>query len=98
MMIEMHTGIVTAGVVADPFAIGVNVRRVGMTSLVVEMSVGLGRFRSSRWSGTVSGDVLDTTADFMTLSKGYDGKQETNCEQSDEFFHVHPFFEYSGRL
>jgi len=89
-MIEMHTGIITAGVVADPLAVGVDVRRVGMSCLVVEVR-GCGG-RSSRRSWTVGGDVLGATADLMTLSKGYDRKQETECEQCDEFFHVFSFF------
>ena len=36
-MIKMHAGIVATGVVADPFAVRVNVRGIGVTSLVVEV-------------------------------------------------------------
>jgi hypothetical protein len=77
-MIEMHAGIVTAGVVADPFAVRMNVRSVGMSSFVVEVRGCRGRMRSSRRSGTVSGDVLDAAADGSAmLGKGCNGKQET---------------------
>jgi hypothetical protein len=53
-MVEVVVNIVMAGVVADPFAVGVDVRSVGMASFVGivsifdGMSVGLGR------RGTVS--------------------------------------------
>ncbi len=41
----------------------------------------------------MGGDVLDAATDVMMLRKCYKGKQEANCEQSDKFFHVRPFFE-----
>jgi len=93
-MIQMHTGIVTAGIVADPFAIGVDVRRVGVPGLVVKVRGCWRRFRGSRRSGTVGGDVPCAAANgSVMLSKGHDGKQEAYCEQSDEFFHVGSFSE-----
>jgi len=68
-MIEMHAGIVTAGVVADPFAVGMDVRGVGMSGLVVEVRGGWSRMRNR--SGTVGGDVLDDAADGSAmLGKG----------------------------
>ena len=36
-MVKMVVNVVTAGIVANPFAVGVNVRCVGMASLVVEV-------------------------------------------------------------
>lgn len=54
-MVEVVVDIVMAGIVTDPFAVGVNVRHVGMASLVVEMR-GLRRWmrcarRLGAWAG-----------------------------------------------
>jgi hypothetical protein len=78
-MIEMHTGIVAPSVVSDPFAVGVDVRSFGMSGLVAVVRGGRSWMRSSRWRGTVGGDILDASADFVTLGKGYEGKQATKC-------------------
>ena len=87
-MIEVVMGIVAAGVMADPFAIGMNVRRVRMSGLVVEVTGCWGRMPSWRWSGAVRRDVPDATADGSAmLGKGYERKQQADCEQADKFFH-----------
>jgi hypothetical protein len=90
-MIEVHAGIVTAGVVADPFAVGVNVRRVGMSPFVAQVRGS--RFRDMYRSGAVGRNVSGAAADFMTLSKSYEGKQEAYCERSNKFSHVCSFSE-----
>jgi hypothetical protein len=54
-MIEVIVNVVASGVVADPFAVGVNVRRVGMAGMIVEMlRRGVRRARRRR---TVLGNV-----------------------------------------
>jgi hypothetical protein len=90
-MIKVVVGIVTAGVVSDPFAVGVDVRRVRMSGLVVEVR-GCRRRMCNR-SRAVRWDVPGTTADIMVLGKGCKGKQAANCQRSDKLFHVCPFFE-----
>ena len=68
-MVEVVVNIVMAGVVADPFAVGVNVRRGGMASLVVEVR-GLRRWMGcARRLGTVGGDVGDSAA-YLTATFG----------------------------
>ena len=61
-MIEVIAGIIAAGVVADPFAVGVNMRRIGMSRLVVEVSVFLSRMRLPNRSRTAGGYVSSTAA------------------------------------
>jgi hypothetical protein len=66
-MVEVVVNIVMAGVVADPFAVGVNVRRVGMACLVVEVR-SLGRWmRCARRFGTVGGNVGGSSADLAAM-------------------------------
>jgi len=52
-MVEMIVRIVTSGVVANPFSVGMDVGRVRMTNLIVEMAVLLGRMRRAHGRGTV---------------------------------------------
>ena len=81
-MIKMHAGIVAAGVVAYPFAVGVDVRRVGVSGLVVEVRRCWGRMCSRL--GTVGRDVSGTAADGSAmLGKSYDAQQKAECEKSD---------------
>ena len=56
-MVEVVVNIVMAGVVADPFAVGVNVRRVGMVSLIVEVRGLRGWMGCARRLGAAGGDV-----------------------------------------
>ena len=99
-MIEVVVSVAAPGVVADPFAVGMNVRRVGMSALVVEVTVLRGGMRSAHRRGTVVGGVrgVFTTGTAMMLGKNYERKQEANCNQSDQFFHVHSFPERPGGL
>ena len=95
-VIEVVVRIVWAGVVADPFAVGVDVRRVGMTGLVVEVTVFLGGsgMRSTGRSRAMGGNVGGSTTDLtMMLSKCYYRKQKADRERSDSFSHVRPFVE-----
>jgi hypothetical protein len=73
-MIEVVVGIAAAGVVADPFSIGVNVRSIRMSGLIVEVPGLWCGMRRSHRRGTVSGDV-STAADFVVLCKRW------KCEQ-----------------
>ena len=65
-MVEVVVNVVAASVMADPFAVGVDVRSVRVTGLVVEVTLlrgcGCG-MRRACWRGTVGGDVSSSTAD-----------------------------------
>ena len=62
-MIEMIVGIVAAGVVADPFAVGMNVWSIGMSAFIdIVWRPGVGHFYRS---GTVGG--RSSAADIMVL-------------------------------
>ena len=95
-MIKVIVSIVGASAMANPFAIGMDVRRIRMSGLVVEVRRRRRRVRSR--SRAVRGDVPDPAADVMTLRQGEQGKQAANCQQSDKFFHVCPFCERPGRF
>jgi hypothetical protein len=69
-MIEMIVGVVGAAVMADPFAIGMDVRSVGMAGLVVEVRRCRDRMSNRRRTGPVLRDVPGTAADVMTLREG----------------------------
>jgi hypothetical protein len=62
-----------------------------MASFIVEVPVFLYWMRCAHRRWTVCGDV---TATFMVLCKRCKGKEEAECEKSDEFLHAMPF---SGR-
>lgn len=82
-MIEMIVNVAPAGVVADPFAVVMNVGSIGMPRLVVEMRGGLHRMRRARRSGTMRRDVCNSTTNTMNssvLSKGRERKQNAECE------------------
>jgi hypothetical protein len=66
-MIEVVVRIVAAGIVANPFAVGVNVWRVGMASLVVEVRVFRGRMRCARRFRTAGGDMGGSAADLTAM-------------------------------
>jgi hypothetical protein len=76
-MIEMIVDVAAAGVVADPLAVVMNVGRVRMPRLVVEMRGGLRRMRRARRSGTMRRDVGNSSPNTMNssvLSKGRERK------------------------
>jgi hypothetical protein len=68
-MVEVIVRIVGAAVVADPLAIGVDVRGIGMARLVVIVTGFLGGcgmgYAGGGWA--VGGDVLGSATDFVTL-------------------------------
>jgi hypothetical protein len=81
-MIKMVVRVVAASVMADPLSIGVDMGRVGMTGVVVEMAVLLhGRRGMRRLSGSwaVGGNVRGATADFMVLGIGCERNHEADC-------------------
>jgi hypothetical protein len=90
-MIEVIVGIAAAGVVADPFVVGVNVGSVGMSSFVAEMAVVLRWMRCAYGRRTVSGNVSSA---FMALRERRERKQKAQHEKSDDSLHSKPF---SGR-
>ena len=47
-VIEVVVSVATAGVVADPFVVGMDVRGVGVTSAIVKVTVFRGRMRRAR--------------------------------------------------
>ena len=100
-VIDMVVRIVAASVVTDPLAVGVDMRSVGMAGLVGEVRGCLRGCRMGRTgrSWAVRGNVPCASADFGTmLGQGCAAKQNADCEKSDEFFHVCPFFKRPGRL
>ena len=91
-MVETHAGIVAAGLVADPFAVGVDVGSVGVSGLVVEVRGCWGRVRC--WSRTVGRDVSGAAADGSAmLGRSHYAEQQAECEKCDSFSHGCPFFE-----
>ena len=66
-MVEVVVDVVMAGVVADPFAVGMNVRRVGMAGLVVEMRSLRRWMRCARGFGTVGWDVGRSATDLTVM-------------------------------
>jgi hypothetical protein len=84
-MVEVVVRIVAAGVMADPLAVGVDVRGVGVAGAVVEVSVvldwrGMGIPHCSRAVGRdVGGAAADSAA---MLSEDYEGKQKTHYDES----------------
>src|SRR5579863_7875219 len=83
-MVQMHAGIVASGIVADPLAVGGDVRSVGVSGFVVEVRFFRGGrgMRCGRWA--VGGNMGGPSANCaMMLSECCDGKQKTDCEQSD---------------
>jgi hypothetical protein len=91
-MVEMHARIVTAGAMAHPFPVGVDVRRVGVSGLVVEVRRCRGRMRSRL--GTMGRDVSGAaTHRGAMLGRSYDAEQKAECEKSDYFFHGSSFSE-----
>jgi hypothetical protein len=83
-MVDVVVRIVAAGVMADPLAVGVDVRGVG-AGAVVEVSVfldwrGMG---IPHWSRAVERDVGGAAADSAAmLSEDYEGKQKTDYDES----------------
>jgi hypothetical protein len=84
-MIEVVVGIVGTGIVADPFAVGVNVGGVGMAFVVVEMSRGL--MGSMHWCRTVSWNIV-FPADVVVLGYCVERKQQADCECCEQISHI----------
>ena len=84
-IVDVVVRIVAAGVMADPFAVGVYVRGVGVPGAIVEVSVfldwrGMG---IPHWNRAVGRDVGGAAADSAAmLSEGYEGKQKTDYDES----------------
>jgi hypothetical protein len=84
-MVDAVVRIVAAGVMADPLAVGVDVRGVGVAGAVVEVSVlldwrGMG---IPHWSGAVGRDVGGAATDSAAmLSEDYEGKQKADYDES----------------
>jgi len=88
-MIEVVVRIIGAGVVANPLAVSVDVRRIGMAGLVVKVTGFLsGRgMRSVHWRWAMGGNVCRSTSNGPAmLGEHYNGKQKTDCKKSEEFF------------
>ena len=62
-MIQMVMSVAAAGIMAHPLPIGMHVGSFGMSCLVVELAVFLGRMRSVYLRRTVLGNVLMAAAD-----------------------------------
>jgi len=98
-MIEVVVRIVGAGVMADPFTVRMDMRRVRVSGFVAVVRGSWRGVRSMHLSGTVRGDVCGSTADVTAmLGEDYDAKQEACCQKSDEFFHGWSFSEGPGRF
>ena len=89
-MIEVVVGIIAAGVVADPLAVGVNVRNIGVPRFVVEMAVVLRRMGCSHRCGSVRGNVPAAFAS-VVLRDRREGKREAESEKSYNVLHGEPF-------
>ena len=88
-MIEVVVRIIGAGVVANPLAVSVDVRCIGMAGLVVKVTGFLsGRgMRSVHWRWAMGGNVCRSTSNGPAmLGEHYNGKQKTDCKKSEEFF------------
>jgi hypothetical protein len=88
-MVDVVVRIVAAGVMADPLAVGVDVRGVGVSGAVVEVSVVMG-WRGTgipHWSRAVGGDVGGAAADSAAmLSEDYDGNRKQITTSPISFF------------
>jgi hypothetical protein len=62
-MIQMVMRVVAAGIMAHPLSIGMYVRSFGMSCLVVELAVFLGRMRRGYFRRTVLRNVLMAATD-----------------------------------
>src|SRR6202020_1504329 len=89
-MIEVVVRIVAAGVMADPLAVGVDMRGVGGAGAGGEVS-GLLAWRGRgirHWSRAVGRDVGGAAADSAAmLSEDYEGKQKAHHDECHSFFH-----------
>src|SRR5208282_3095914 len=63
-MVQMIVSVVAAGVMAHPLSIAMHVGSCGMSFLVVELAVFLGRMWSSYFRRAVLGNVLMATTNF----------------------------------
>jgi len=80
-MIDMVVGIIAAGVMADPFAVGVDVRGVGMAFLVVESAMLVSRASRSVMHGGRTMLGRTRRRSFVPLlSESRNGTDERECE------------------
>jgi len=77
-MIEVVVNVIAAGVVSDPFAVGVDVGSIGMPLFVVEVTILLCWMRFPHRSGAMSGNVSSSTA--VMLCECRAGKQQRSYE------------------
>src|ERR1700739_3911010 len=90
-VIKVIVAIIVAGVVTDPLAIGMNMGRVRMSLVVVEVTPFFGwmwRAHPLRTMGRWASMAVITAAFFVVLGKRYVGTQATNRQHSAYFFHV----------
>jgi hypothetical protein len=98
-MIEVVVRIVLPGVVPDPLAVRMNVRRVRMPLFVRKRMILFDRVpgalhrsgtvsRRACWGGFVTAALM-TTAAWLTLRKNRKTTQQQNCEQSSKVLHIH---------
>jgi hypothetical protein len=88
-MVDVVVRIVAAGVMADPLAVGVDVRGVGVSGAVVEVSVVMGwrGMGIPHWSRAVGRDVGGAAADSAAmLSEDYDGNRKQITTSPISFF------------
>lgn len=78
-VVEMVMGVVATRVMADPLAVRVDVRRVGMSRLVVEVRIFRRGMRSLNRTWTMRGDMCRPTSDATEMlgegDEGDEGKQ-----------------------
>jgi hypothetical protein len=88
-IVDVVVRIVAAGVMADPLAVGVDVRGVGVSGAVVEVSVVMGwrGMGIPHWSRAVGRDVGGAAADSAAmLSEDYDGNRKQITTSPISFF------------
>jgi len=95
-MIDVVVGVIAAGIVADPFVVGVHVGSVRMAFLIVIFGRLRGRMRgrprgSRAMSGNVSAANTMGAAGALTTAlrrKGEDGTNKKQGKNSDKLFHA----------
>jgi hypothetical protein len=86
-MTEMVVGIIPARVMPDPVAVGVNVRGIWVSSVIIECAVWL----TSKGSWTMGRDESATpamTASAVSLRESGKRKRQQHYKKSDMLFHV----------
>lgn len=96
-MVEMEAGIIVSGVVADPFAVGVNVRGFGMAFLVIELGMIVAMFgwcwacwsvvngrRAMPRNVAASHFGLTAATAVRFLGESWSRKNQAQCENSEK--------------